>query len=297
MKKLLLASTLIGLCTAPTWAADLATQPYTKAPVYGDPATNWSGFYAGVNTGWFGGSGTVNTDAAVTSTSTAPVNATAMALGVTNASHSSGGFIGGGQIGYNYQVSPLFVAGFEADIQGLSGSPERSSSLSPLIDNNGAVASFATGTTTTRDISYLGTFRGRIGVTVVPSVLLYVTGGLAYGSVKSETTITQSAINTSSPPPATLTSGAFADTRIGYAVGAGGEWMLHSSWSAKLEYLYYDLGSATYATGGLANNVSPTSLQGFGIASVATSTRVRFNDQIVRIGVNYHFGGPAISSY
>ncbi len=297
MKKLLLASALIALCSAPTWAADIATQPYAKAPAHGDPAINWSGFYAGVNTGWFGGSGTVNTDAAVTSTSSTPVNATAMALGATNVSHSSGGFIGGGQIGYNYQVSPLFVAGFETDIQGLSGSPEHSSSLSPLRDNNGALASFATNTTTTRDLSYLGTFRARIGVTVVPSVLLYVTGGLAYGGVRSETTITQSAINTSAPPPSTLTSGTFAGTRIGYAVGAGGEWMLHANWSAKIEYLYYDLGSVTYATGGLANDVGPTSLQGTGIASIATSSRVRFNDQIVRIGVNYHFGGPAISSY
>ena len=80
-------------------------------------------------------------------------------------------------------------------------------------------------------------------------------------------------------------------------MGAGGEWMLSSNWSAKLEYLHYDLGSATYATGGLANNVGPTSLQGAGTAAVATSSKVRFNDNIVRVGVNYHFGGPAVSQY
>jgi outer membrane immunogenic protein len=72
-------------------------------------------------------------------------------------------------------------------------------------------------------------------------------------------------------------------------VGAGGEWMLSSNWSAKLEYLHYDLGSATYATGGLANDVQPTTLQGRGVAAVATSSKVRFNDNIVRVGVNYHF--------
>jgi hypothetical protein len=66
---------------------------------------------------------------------------------------------------------------------------------------------------------------------------------------------------------------------------------------AKLGYLYYDLGSATYATGGLANDVGPTSLQGGGTAAVATSSKVRFNDNIVRVGVNYHFGSPTVSQY
>jgi outer membrane immunogenic protein len=80
-------------------------------------------------------------------------------------------------------------------------------------------------------------------------------------------------------------------------VGAGGEWMLSSNWSAKLEYLHYDLGSATYATGGLANDVGPTSLQGVGTAAVATSSKVHFNDNIVRVGVNYHFGSAAVSQY
>jgi outer membrane immunogenic protein len=139
--------------------------------------------------------------------------------------------------------------------------------------------------------------RARIGVLAVPSFLLYVTGGLAYGGVKSDTTIAQSVTNTDNPPPSTLTSGSFSGTRVGYVVGAGGEWMLSSNWSAKLEYLHYDLGSATYATGGLANDVGPTSLRGFDTAAVATSSKVRFNDNIVRVGVNYHFGSPAVSQY
>jgi outer membrane immunogenic protein len=79
-------------------------------------------------------------------------------------------------------------------------------------------------------------------------------------------------------------------------VGAGGEWMLSSNWSAKLEYLYYDLGSATYTTGGIANNLVDQ-LPDPGMAAVATSSKVRFNDNIVRFGVNYHFGSPAVSQY
>lgn len=216
-----------------------------------------------------------------------------MALGATNMAGASSGFIGGGQFGYNYQFSHLFVAGFEADIQGLTAAHKRSSSAIPLLDTNDNIASVVTNSTTTRDLSYLGTLRARIGVLVAPSFLLYATGGLAYGGARSDTTIAQSVTNTNVPPPSTLTSGSFSGTRVGYAVGAGGEWMLSSNWSAKLEYLYYDLGSATYATGGLANDVTLTSLIGQGTDAVATSSKVHFNDNIVRVGVNYHFGGPA----
>jgi outer membrane immunogenic protein len=293
MKRIVLAATLVALGSASALAADLPARTYAKAQAA--PAYNWSGWYGGVNAGWVGGAGGVSNDASIVSTGTEPISAEAMARGATNnTTGASSGFIGGGQFGYNYQFSPLFVAGFEADIQGLTGAHKRSSSIIPLLDHDG---NFVTNSTTTRDLSYLGTLRARMGVLVAPSFLLYATGGLAYGGVKSDTTIAQSVTNTDRPPPSTLTSGSFSGTRVGYVVGAGGEWMLSSNWSAKLEYLHYDLGSATYATGGLANDVGPTSLRGFDTAAVATSSKVRFNDNIVRVGVNYHFGSPAVSQY
>jgi len=293
MKRIVLTAAFVALGLASAFAADLPSRTYAKAPAAAAPAYNWSGWYGGLNAGWVGGSGRVSNDASIVSTSTAPVNAEAMVLGATNTAGTSSGFIGGGQFGYNYQFSHLFVAGFEADIQGLSGAHKRSSSAIPLLDDReregAGIASVVTNSTTTRDLSYLGTLRARIGVLAVPSFLLYATGGLAYGGVKSDTTIAQSVTNTDRPPPSTLTSGSFSGTRVGYVVGGGGEWMLSSNWSAKLEYLHYDLGSATYATGGLANNLEQASLQGSGTAAVATSSKVRFNDNIVRVGVNYHF--------
>ena len=290
MKRIVLTAAFAALGSASALATDLPSRTYTKAPAAAAPAYNWSGWYGGLNAGWVGGSGRVSNDASIVSTSTAPVNAEAIALGATNTAGTSSGFIGGGQFGYNYQFSHLFVAGFEADIQGLSGAHKRSSSVIPLLaGEGGGIASVVTNSTTTRDLSYLGTLRARIGVLAVPSFLLYATGGLAYGGVKSDTTIAQSVTNTFNPPPSTLTSGSFSGTRVGYVVGGGGEWMLSSNWSAKLEYLHYDLGSATYATGGLANNLEQASLQGSGTAAVATSSKVRFNDNIVRVGVNYHF--------
>ena len=293
MKRIVLTAAFVALGSASALAADLPARTYAKAPATAAPAYNWSGWYGGLNAGWVGGSGSANNDATIVSTSTAPINAEAMALGATNTAGTSSGFIGGGQFGYNYQFSHLFVAGFEADIQGLSGAHKRSSSVIPLFtggDEGGAnIASVVTNSTTTRDLSYLGTLRARIGVLAVPSFLLYATGGLAYGGVKSDTTIAQSVTNTTFLPPSTLTSGSFSGTRVGYVVGGGGEWMLSSNWSAKLEYLHYDLGSATYTTGGLAIDIEQTSLQGTGTAAVATSSKVRFNDNIVRVGVNYHF--------
>src|SRR5882762_1348166 len=74
--------------------------------------------------------------------------------------------------------------------------------------------------------------------------------------------------------------------------------MLSSNWSAKLEYLYYDLGSVTCATGGLASDIGAVlnPATSTGVAAVAASSQVRFKDSIVRDGVNHHFGSPAVSA-
>ena len=306
MKQILGGMVVAAALSGSAFATDLPSPTYTKAPAIAAPAYNWSGWYGGLNAGWVGGSDSVSNNASVVSTSTVPGNAEAMARGATNTAGASSGFIGGGQLGYNYQFSGSFVAGFEADIQGLTGARKRSSSMEPLLipnsDGPSQVTSAVTNSTTARGLSYLGTLRARMGVLVVPSFLLYATGGLAYGEAKSDTTIAQSIgvgnVDLNSLTLSTLTSGSFSKTRVGYAVGAGGEWMLSSNWSAKLEYLYYDLGSVTYATGGLANDIGASSLIGrTGVAAVATSSQVRFNDNIVRVGVNYHFGAPAVSQY
>src|SRR5712671_8090123 len=165
MKRILGGMVMAAALSGSGLAADLPSRTYAKAPATAAPAYNWSGWYGGLNAGWVGGSGRVSNDASIVSTSTAPENAEAMALGATNTAGTSSGFIGGGQFGYNYQFSHLFVAGFEADIQGLSGAHKRSSSVIPLVaGEGGGIASVVTNSTTTRDLSYLGTLRARIGV-------------------------------------------------------------------------------------------------------------------------------------
>src|SRR6266550_4355181 len=141
MKRIVLTAAFVALGSASALAADLPSRTYAKAPAAAAPAYNWSGWYGGLNAGWVGGSGSVNNDASIVSTGTSPINAEARALGATNTAGTSSGFIGGGQCGYNYQFSHFFVAGFEADIQGLSGAHKRSSSVIPLLDEDGNIAS------------------------------------------------------------------------------------------------------------------------------------------------------------
>jgi outer membrane immunogenic protein len=257
--------------------------PYTKAPVMaGNP---WTGWYGGLNAGYMDGADKINTDGVILQTSDTASIAAAMASGATSQlSTGNGGFIGGGQVGYNWALSPKLLAGFEADIQGSSLTNGTTAMTTTPVA--GTAFSFATTVAASRSVDYIGTVRARLGATVLPDALLYVTGGLAYGSVKSSTTINQT--TAAAPLQPNAISGSFSDTRAGYTVGAGGEWMFSPKWSLKAEYLYYDLGSAHYGTGNFALDEGPTSFPAFGVSVVGTTTHVHFNGNIVRAGINYH---------
>lgn len=270
--------------------ADAAPAPRmpVKAPV---PASGggWAGWYVGLNAGYLDGANRLNTDAVVISNSTTAATAPAMAAVATSAlSTGNGGFIGGAQAGYNFLLSPTFLAGFEVDIQGTSLRGSASTVNSVLVPTlfGPATGTFTGSIATSRSLDYIGTVRARVGATVTPGLLLYVTGGLAYGGVRSNTSITQT--SNVGGVPTLSTTGSFSDNRAGYTVGGGGEWMALGKWSVKGEYLYYDLGSATYGTRGYGFDEGATNLPGFLVAGIATSTRVRFNGNIARIGLNYH---------
>jgi outer membrane immunogenic protein len=186
VKRILSGLVVAAALSGSALAADLPLPTYTKAPATKAPAMpapayNWSGWYGGLNAGWVGGAGSVSNNASIVSNDI-PEVAEAMARGATNMAGASSGVIGGGQFGYNYQFSGSFVAGFEADIQGLTGPHKRSAPAALFTIPGGEgdrPASIVTNSTTTRDLSYLGTLRARIGVLVAPSLLLYATGGLA----------------------------------------------------------------------------------------------------------------------
>jgi outer membrane immunogenic protein len=126
-------------------------------------------------------------------------------------------------------------------------------------------------------------------------LLAYATGGLAYGGVTSGVGL----LATELQPPAAgnlgpvFSNGAFSDTRVGWTVGGGLEWLFWPHWSAKVEYLYYELGRVSYPIAPTVGTIIGTGAIGFVNISQATT---HFNGNIVRAGVNYHFnwGAPPV---
>jgi outer membrane immunogenic protein len=303
MRRRLIASlTTAGLSAGLISAASAADLPRPAlAPVYlkAQPPANfsWGGFYVGANAGFIDATGRTTTDATVLSFTDDPTTAPGLAAAATNQLNNGGsGFLGGVQFGYNYVLTPSFILGLETDIQGSSLRRTSNASNSVLVDRFADIAepgNWVTGTSVSNGLDYLGTLRARLGVTATPNVLLYSTGGLAYGGVHSSTSMSIAANNHDGTPlegiPPASNAGSFSGTRTGWTAGAGLEWMFLPGWTTKLEYLHYDLGNVTYQTGGRSIDTVQTGLEGEGIAAIGTSTTAQFKGDIVRVGVNYMF--------
>lgn len=278
-------------------AADLPAQTYTKAPVMPVAVFTWTGFYVGGNVGaeWSNGATSIVSVPTFASTTLSPFgiselnNATAGGTGVLS-SGSRAAFIGGGQIGYNYQVRN-YVVGIEADIQGLDRNSSTVSTVTSLPTTFPGVNSVST-LTAQKSVDYLGTVRGRFGALVAPAFLVYGTGGLAYGRVNSAVAIAQQAAVPFQDIGPTASGGNLSQTRAGWTAGVGGEWMFASTWSAKVEYLHYDLGTVNYGAGTRTGSSFGTPL----FTHVSTAS-TRFSGDIVRVGINYHFSGPVVAKY
>jgi len=301
MKNLLLSATALGLAltAGSAYAADLPSRKAPPTYIAPAPVATWTGFYVGLNAGGtFGGTQDVNVGTyglyfnPAVGGSLGVASASALA-GTGNFPVSNGGFIGGGQIGYNYQFYNNFVAGLEADIQGLAGGSSTATSATGAAVPGIAGATVTGGVTTNKSLDYLGTVRGRIGYLVTPTLLLYGTGGLAYGGANSSSSVFQGYNGLSAGvTTAWGTAGSYSDTLVGWTAGAGVEWLFMPNWSAKLEYLYYDLGTVSYGSGALGSVVAATGASAF---TNVVGTTTKFDGHIVRAGVNYHFnwGAPA----
>lgn len=152
---------------------------------------------------------------------------------VSNGTQEPSGIAGGAQGGYNWQNNQ-FVYGLEGDIN-LSAADD---TFAPYKFSN----------------PWFGTVRARAGYAFQTyNVLAYATGGLAFGDLTAT---------------ATATGIDETKTQVGWTVGAGAEYGFNANWSAKVEYLYMDLGSRTFATTGVDNGLSAS---------------------LLRLGLNYHF--------
>ena len=281
MKILKAAISLLSLNCFSAVAADLVS---IKSSPVTPTALTWTGFYAGLNAGGtWANSNNVN----LYTWPTKPLSGYFVTAAPFNGGISSGSslaFIGGGQVGYNLQTSlggVNVIGGLEADFQGVTNTKStRQSPFSALTLTFSGHDQYPTDSLTTvmTSLSYLGTVRGRLGVLTTQSLLLYGTVGLAYGGINVGIDLYQRF-------GAAQGSGysSHNSTPVGWSAGGGTEWMFLPNWTAKAEYLYYDLGY-------LQTNANFIAWSSPGAQPTYSSQgTTQFTGNIVRAGVNYHF--------
>ena len=240
-------------------AADMAM----KAPPPPQPASyNWAGWYAGGNIGYGWG---VPSDPGVSFVDPGPtIGFGAYFAGGGNVTPNlkPSGVIGGGQIGYNWMLTPNWVGGLVADFQG--------SAMKSSASNTVTVGPTTTNQANSENIDWFGTVRAKLGV-AQNNWLLYATGGLAYGRISTSGNFVI--------PPGTAVNfnGSNATTNAGWTAGVGLNYGLTSNWILGVEYLYVDLG-----------HVSHTELQpAFPAVSLTVNNHAAAN--IVRASLDYKF--------
>ena len=203
MQKMLLGAMATIIVAGPAFAADLATKAPLAAP--GFMTSPWDGFYIGGNLG-FG-----STD----------FSATGSIFGASATETVTGsGVVGGVQVGYNKQFG-TFVLGLETDFDATS------------------ISNTTAGVET--KLPWFGTTRVRAGFLLTPALLLYGTGGAAYGHAEI------------SAPGASITV-----PGVGWAAGAGLQYAFTPQWSIGAEYLHVELDGPSASGGGASASTKAT---------------------------------------
>lgn len=212
---------------------------------------NWTGFYVGLNGGH--GTGQLRNDDP---------------YGMGDIGMKGWSF--GATAGYNWQFARRWVLGLETDFNWSNIGGSQSRDLCP------GCGSFGYTYTETQDgkMPWFGTTRARLGFLPWQELMVYATGGVAYGKVKGSDTY---AYSYTSPwySYSGQSSTANSHFQVGWALGGGAEYAINRNWSAKVEYLHLDLGdsSSTYSCTGCTPQTIST----------------RATDNIVRVGINYKF--------
>lgn len=260
---------LISIATSAS-AADLNRAPAYKAPTYAAPS--WAGFYIGANGGYATGKqdGQLQSSPCATGCTLTPDYANFP--GSSNV--SLGGGFGGGQAGYNWQIGRT-VFGIETDFD--AGSISGSGTF-----NGTNWSGWEWDKQLDAKVDWFGTVRGRLGYDL-GGLLLYGTGGLAYGHDTMHEAVTQH----SGIGGLVYNSGvgSFDETRVGWTAGAGLEYALGANWSVKAEYLHVDLPGKTSTFSG--NMLTPAGANAGAWAQDGLDSKITLDT--VKAGVNYRW--------
>jgi outer membrane immunogenic protein len=237
------------------------------------PTLDWSGFYGGVNGGYGGGSVDAVTTFAQPSLIIPGVAAIPGLATTTQTTNRTGGFIAGGQAGYNYQLTRHIVLGVETDGQWSDVKAWHQETTAGVL---GLIF-----TDTKNAMNWFGTTRLRAGWASGDS-LLYLSGGVAYGEVGASGTQFSGG----------LFAGSTSAVKVGWSAGAGAEYALGGNLSLNAEYLYVSLDGV----GGPSFGIAPPPFPPFA-GAFKTGT---FGAHITRAGLNYHFNwgaAPVVAKY
>jgi outer membrane immunogenic protein len=320
LRKLLLSSLAASTMVGSALAADLPRRAPPPPYVPPAPVATWTGLYIGINGGglWMNNRDFVTTGIDFGGTGFAPSWSSAAALAATNVitiNNRAQGLIGG-TWGYNWQWNS-FVVGTESDFDGVLGCRNNNNNngnfgffgsnnndtcggtaigLAPVGPPVGPGFSIQNQQAITRSLDWLSTSRVRAGFLVTPSLLIYGTGGVAFGRVRVDSAIISSSTPFGPGGPALVTAPGFSvlkDSRLraGFVGGGGFEWQLGTfglfnspffrDLSFKAEALYYDLGRSTLDTLVQQNRAGTLN------TNTGIHTTWRNNGVIARAGINY----------
>jgi outer membrane immunogenic protein len=282
---------LTGIMTAGAADMPLKARPMAAPP----PAFSWTGFYVGANVG---GAWTPNNSSSdfaplfppfivLAPQAAIPTLFPGQLASLTGGGNQSG-VIGGGQIGYNWQVQQ-FVLGVEADIvgtglKGSSASATRTFGPPILLATVNQTVNVDFG-----HIDWMASFRGRAGF-AWDRALFYVTGGAAVAEIGGSTTTVVNGPGIAIPAGTFTASNGGSTTRWGWTVGGGVEWAFSQNWSLAGEYRYTDFGNR-----GVTFDI-PSGLPAAPIFFTGTSSS-RLTVEQATARLNYRFGGPVVARY
>lgn len=251
-RMLTLVAAFAGVMSAgATQAADMPVKAPTA--VVAAAPFSWSGIYVG---GHFGAAwGTVEAEAPIYSSFVLPIS-----------SHTVNGFLGGAQVGVNWQVNSWLVIGAEGQFS--------------WADVDGSTPCLVIGKCTAQ-VNWIATAAGRVGYTF-DRTMLFAKVGVAWADTDYTATFGPFSASAS-------------DTRTGLMIGAGVEHAFLANWSAKLEYNYMDFGSESlgFTSGGsggceaLAKSYSYEGCHG----SKSINADITQKIHLIKFGINYRFGG------